>query len=74
MRTKQLRLSDAAQLKSKLSELVGKHVTLILKDNTTQTGIVKSISDSSIVFQDMRLKKTVYTIDQLAELYFDTIV
>jgi hypothetical protein len=72
MSTRQLRLSDAGQIKDQINSFVGKSVSIVLKDNTAQTGLLESVSGSSIILRNMRMKKMNYALDQITELYFDT--
>lgn len=72
MGTRQLRLSDAGQIKERIGSFVGKSVSLVLKDSTAQTGLLESVSGTSIVLRNMRLKKMNITLDQITELYYDT--
>ncbi|RAW01030.1 hypothetical protein [Pseudochryseolinea flava] len=72
MGTKQLRLSDAAQIKTRIGSFVGKPVNLVLSDNTAQTGLLEAVSESSIVLRNMRLKKMNFTLNQITEIYIDT--
>jgi hypothetical protein len=74
MSTKQQRISDAAQIKSRLGQLVGKKINLVLRNNTTQTGSVEMTTDSTVVVKNLRLKKFTYPFNDIAEIYFDTIV
>jgi small nuclear ribonucleoprotein (snRNP)-like protein len=73
MGTRQLRLSDASQIKNRLVQLVGKNVTLVLRDNTAQTGSLEAFANERVVLRNMRLKKTEYALSNIAEIYFDTI-
>jgi hypothetical protein len=72
MSTKQLRLSDTVQIKERIGSFVGKSVSIILRDNTAQTGLLETVTGSTVVLRNMRLKKVNYAIDQIVELYFDT--
>jgi hypothetical protein len=72
MSTRQLRLSDIGQIKDRLNGFVGKSISIVLKDNTAQTGLLETVSGTTIVLRNMRLKKMNYAIDQITELYFDT--
>jgi hypothetical protein len=74
MGTKQQRLSDVTQIKNRLGELVGKKINLVLRNNTTQTGLLESMLDGRIVLRNMRLKSVEYPLDQITEVYFDSIV
>lgn len=67
-------MSDAAQIRSRASDLVGKKITLVLRDNTVQTGEVESLVNEGLVMRNMRLKKSEYPFKHIAEIYFDTVV
>ena len=72
MGTRQLRISDARQIKERIGSFVGKPISVILSDNTAQTGVLEAISGSSIVLRNMRLKKVNFSLNQITELYYDT--
>jgi len=72
MGTRQLRLSDAGQIKERIGSFVGKPISVVLSDNTAQTGVLEAISGSSIVLRNMRLKKVNFSLNQITELYYDT--
>lgn len=74
MRTKQLRISDALQIKSRMPEFVGKKINIVLSDNTVVFGKLAKISVSEIVLMNMRLEKIKYPINSISEVYLDTIV
>ncbi len=52
---------------------MGKNVTLVLRDNTAQIGSVEAFANERVVLRNMRLKKTEYSLTNIAEIYFDTI-
>jgi predicted metal-dependent hydrolase len=72
MSTKQLRLSDAAQIRKRVAEFVGKKINIVLTDNTAMFGELTDVNATEIKLQNMRRKKMTYRIDTIAELYFDT--
>jgi hypothetical protein len=74
MSTKQVRLSDPAQIRDRIREFIGKKINIVLTDNTTQVGALEAVKGSDIVLRNMRLKKTVYPLATICELYSDTIV
>jgi hypothetical protein len=74
MSTKQLRLNDAHQIRSRIGEFLGKKINLVLIDNTVMFGVLKNVSAVGITLMNMRLKKIKYTFDSIAEVYLDTIV
>jgi len=74
MSTKQLRLNDAHQIRSRIGEFLGKKINLVLVDNTVMFGVLKNVNAAGITLMNMRLKKIKYTFDSIAEIYLDTIV
>ena len=74
MSTKQLRLSDPRQISDRISEFVGKKINIVLRDNTTRTGEIELLKGQAIVLRDMRLKRSVFPLADIAELYFDKTV
>jgi hypothetical protein len=74
MRTKQLRLSDEVQIKTRLPEFVGKKVSIVFSDSTAVFGELIKVSVSEIVLLNMRLEKIKYPFNSISEIYFDTIV
>lgn len=72
--TKQLRLSDIVQIKSRVRELLHKKINIVLKDNTVMFGELKEVNENGISLRNMRLKTIVYPFDQIAEIYFDILV
>ena len=74
MSTKQLRLSDAVLIRSRIPDLVGKKINLVLTDQTVQTGILETATDVVITIRNMRQKKVAFAVKNIAEIYFDTIV
>lgn len=74
MSTKQVRLSDPAQISNRIGEFVGKKINIVLTDNTTQTGSLEAVKGSAIVLRNMRQKKFVYPLATISEIYSDTIV
>ena len=74
MRSKQIRLSDAHEIKVRMSEFLGKKINLVLADNTVMFGVLKKVSAVGVTLMNMRLKEIKYTFDSIAEVYLDTIV
>lgn len=72
MSTRQLRLSDPAQFRSKTKELVGKHIHLIFTDQTSLSGQLKAATHDEITVMNMRQKEIKRRIDTIAEIYLDT--
>jgi len=72
MGTRQLRLSDPAQIKSRISNFLGKKINIVMVDNTVMFGVLKEVKNSEIILLNMRLKKTSYPFTEIAEVYLDT--
>jgi ribosome maturation factor RimP len=74
MRTKQLRLNDAAQIRRQMPEFLGKKINIVLTDNTVFFGELLKSNESSIVLRNMRLENVTLPFQSITEVYFDTIV
>jgi hypothetical protein len=72
--TKQLRLSNAAQIQGRIKEFLGKKINIVLADNRVIIAELHTVSSSGIEVINMRLKKAYYPFEQLYEIYFDVIV
>jgi len=73
MSTRQLRLSDPAQFRSKTKELVGKHIHLVFTDSTSLSGLLKAVDNDQITIVNTRLKAMKRRFDNIAEIYLDTL-
>jgi len=74
MSTRQHRLTSPDQLKKQLETLVGKKINVVLKDGTTVMGELLKAEPEQIVLRNMRLRNVPFSFQQIAEVYFDTIV
>ena len=72
MSTKQLRISDAGQIKSKASTFLGKKINIVLLDNTAVFGTLKEVTSTDLIVLNMRMKKVKYPFPTIAELYVDS--
>ena len=72
--TRQVRFSDPLKIKEQLPKLLGKTINIVLTDNRAIIGELKEIKSTGIVIENMRLKKVLFPIEQVLEIYFDTIV
>jgi hypothetical protein len=73
MSTKQLRISDREQIKSKAASFLGKKINIVLLDNTAVFGEIKEVNSNEILLLNMRMKKVKYPFSSIAELYVDSI-
>lgn len=72
MGTRQLRLSDPTQIRSRISNFLGKKINIVMMDNTVMFGVLKEVKSSEIILLNMRLKKISYPFAEIAEVYLDT--
>jgi hypothetical protein len=72
MSTRQLRLSDAEQIRTRLKSFLGKKINIVMLDSTTLFGILKEVTDAEFTLANMRLKKMRYQISNISEIYLDT--
>jgi len=73
MSTRQLRLSDPAQFRSKTKDLVGKHLHLVFTDSTSITGLLKAVDNDQVTLVNTRQKEMKRGFDDIAEIYLDTL-
>jgi hypothetical protein len=73
MSTRQLRLSDPAQFRSKTKDLVGKHIHLVFTDSTSITGLLKAVDNDQVILVNTRQKEIKRRFDNIAEIYLDTL-
>ena len=73
MSTRQLRISDAGQIKSKASSFLGKKINIVLLDNTAVFGVLEEVTSTDLVLLNMRMRKIKYPFPSIAELYVDSI-
>jgi hypothetical protein len=74
MRTKQLRLNDAAQIRRQMPEFLGKKINIVLADNTVFFGELMKSNESGVVLRNMRLENITLPFQSITEVYLDTIV
>jgi len=71
MSTKQLRLSDPALIKEKIGTLIGKKISIVLADDTSVFGELCAVLGANIQIMNMRLRRNIYPISNIAEVYVD---
>ena len=72
MSTKQLRISDPEQIKSKAGTFLGKKINIVLLDNTVVFGKLTEVSSKEVQLMNMRMRKVKYPYSSIAELYIDS--
>lgn len=72
--TRQFRVSSPTEIRNRIKEFLHKKINIVLADNRVIIGELEEVKQDGIVIKNMRLKKVFFAFDQLAEIYFDTIV
>jgi len=72
MGTKQLRINDPEQIRSRVGIFLGKKINIVLQDNTVVFGELKSVNGTEIQLRNMRLKVVKYPFSEIAEIYIDS--
>jgi hypothetical protein len=57
-----------------MPEFVGKKINIVLSDRTVMFGVLKKVNESEIVLTNMRLENVKYPIQNIVEVYYDTLV
>lgn len=73
MGTRQTRISDPAQIRERIRAFAGKKINIVLTDNTAMVGVLVQVRENEITLQNMRLKNITYSLNTIAEIYFDTL-
>jgi hypothetical protein len=71
--TRQIRLSDPSEIRSKITGFIGKKISTVLNDRTVIIAQLDAVNANGIDLINMRLKKMRYSFDQIAEIYCDMI-
>lgn len=74
MRTKQLRLNDADQIRRRMPEFLGKKINIVLADSTVVFGELSKTNASGVVLKNMRLENIQLPFQSIVEVYLDSIV
>jgi hypothetical protein len=72
MYKRQLRLSGQNQIRTHLTQLVGKKINIVLNDNTVFFGELVRVLPSALDMLNMRLNKIEIPINTVYEIYLDT--
>jgi hypothetical protein len=71
--TRQLRIQQPEQIRQRLSQSIGKLVHLVMKDNRVIIGTINGINENAVVVTNMRLKDMRISLQEIAEIYVDTL-
>ena len=74
MATRQLRISDAHQIRQQLRLLVGKKINIVLRDGTAALGVLKTSTDQEVEILNMAQKCQRYAVSAIVEIYIDSLV
>lgn len=71
MGTKQLRLSDPAQIRQRVNEFLGKQINIVLHDRTVQYGTLTHADAAALTLRNLRQKSVKWPLASVAEVYVD---
>lgn len=72
MGTKQIRLNNTDQIRSRITEFQRKKINIVLHDGNVFIGTLIACSDTGITIANMRQKKVYFALTKINEIYFDT--
>lgn len=73
MSTRQLRLNSREQIRRRLPEFTGKKINIVLNDRTAFPATLKGFDGQSLRVENMRLRTLRIPLENVSEIYFDTI-
>ena len=74
MSIRQHRIDSPERIRSKMPDLKGRKITLVLADQTAVLGELVAVDTNDVTVKNGRLKKVRYSFTDIRELYFDQIV
>jgi hypothetical protein len=74
MSIRQHRTDSPEKIRQKIAGLKGRKITVVLANNTSVLGELRSVSDDSIEIMNGRLVTNRYLLREVKELYFDETV
>jgi hypothetical protein len=72
MGNRQLRISDHAAILVKIRELKGSKIQVVLNTGAAYFGIVREVTNESVILENMLNKKVTYPVKSLSEIYIDS--
>ena len=72
MGTKQLRINDPEQIRSRVGIFLGKKINIVLQDNTAVFGELTGVNSTEIQLRNMRSREVKYSFSEIAEIYIDS--
>jgi hypothetical protein len=73
MSTRQLRISDAHQIRQQISRYVGKKMNIVLRDGTAMVGVLKSANEQEIELLNMAQRSQRFPLSSITEIYIDSL-
>ena len=74
MATRQLRISDALQIRQQIGLHRGKKINLVLRDGTAVLGVLKTSGDLEVELLNMAQRSQRYPFSSIVEIYIDSLV
>ena len=74
MATRQLRISDALQIRQQIGLHIGKKINLVLRDGTAVLGVLKTSGDLDVELLNMAQRSQRYPFSSIVEIYIDSLV
>ena len=72
-RTRQLRVSEPTQIRRKLAESTGKMTHIVLRDSRVIVGKILHSTTEEITLMNMRQTNMKINVNDISEIYFDTL-
>lgn len=72
MGNRQLRISDQTAILTKIRELKGSKIQVVLNNGAAYFGIVREITTENLILENMLNKKVTYPVKSLSEIYIDS--
>ncbi|HEY4655953.1 MAG TPA: hypothetical protein VIH22_15640 [Cyclobacteriaceae bacterium] len=71
MSKKQIRITEAGEIKRRMHEFSGRQISLVLTDNTVIFGALTKIETDCVIITNMRQREMPIRLVRIAEIYTD---
>ena len=71
MSTRQIRLTTAGQIQTRLKQYTGKKINIVLCNRKVLFGELKKVDDTELLFENMRLEPVTLLLKDISEVYLD---
>lgn len=68
-----MRLNSGDQIRKRLQEFTGKKINIVLNDRTVLLATLQQVDDSIVKVKNMRLKTVFIPVEDINEIFFDTL-